>query len=286
MLTVGTNKTAEIYQNEIIKLACVRPYLMHAVQPITAVHDRYLSQGYSSKPSSKELYHWSQAAALFREKLSASISSSERDALWVTSVLLVGIALACVDASKPEEAWPLQSSSLSNMVWLRMINGKKAVRNITDPLRKDGVFHKLADKNDASSRVFEHRQSTLLSTLADLCHLTEPSASQNNPYYGAVYKLGTLLDLECDQSTIREFLGFFDALDFEFLGLLERKEPRALLLLAHWYAKVCGSMWWRGRRALLECQATCIYLQRHHGDNAALQELLFLPKLIRGIATE
>ena len=178
VLTIGTNKAAEIHQNEVIKLASVRPYLMHAIQMITAIHDRYLSHDYSSKPSPKELYHWSQAIALFREKLSSSISPSEHDALWITSIFLAGIILAYVDASRPEEDWPLQSSSPFDMVWLRMIDGKKKVWNITDSLRKDGIFHKLFDKDYTSSCVSEQRQSTLFAALADLCDLRESSASQ------------------------------------------------------------------------------------------------------------
>lgn len=133
-----------------------------------------------------------------------------------------------------------------------MIDGKKAVWNITDSLRKDGIFDKLFDKDYTSSYVSEQRQSTIFAVFADLCDLRESSASQKIPYYRAVYKLGTLLDTDCKQSMINKFFGFFDALDLVFLGLLVRKDPLALLLLARWYAKVCGSMWWLGLRALLE----------------------------------
>jgi hypothetical protein len=59
-----------------------------------------------------------------------------------------------------------------------------------------------------------------------------------------------------------------------FKGLLERKDPRALLLLAYWYAKVSGSLWWMTRLAKLECQATCLYLERHYARETAIQELL------------
>ena len=286
VLTIGTKRTAEVYQNEVIKLACVHPYVMHAVQTFTAIHDRYLSTCSGGRSSPKELYHWGQTAAVFNEKLSLPISSCDRDALWITAIFLAGIALASTEATRPEEAWPLQSSSSSCLTWLRMIDGKRAIGNITDPLRKDSVFHQLAHKDEQDypfPLAPKPQRVTLPSGFVDLCNLAEPSASEVNPYYKAVHDLAPLLDIECDQSTILDFLGFFGQTKFEFMGLLERKDARALLLLAYWYAKVCKSVWWVARRAMLECQATCIYLERHHSDNTALMELLYLPKLSCGL---
>lgn len=79
------------------------------------------------------------------------------------------------------------------------------VKRQSNSLRKDGIFHKLFDKDYTSSCVSEQRQSTLFAALADLCDLRESSASQKkkNPCYRAVYKLGTLLDTECKQSKIK-----------------------------------------------------------------------------------
>ena len=49
-----------------------------------------------------------------------------------------------------------------------------------------------------------------------------------------------------------------------YKSLLERKDPRALLILAWWNAKVCHveECWWIQRRIVLEGRAICRYLRR------------------------
>jgi len=287
VLTIGTARTSQVYQNELMKLACLHPYLMHVVQTITAIHDRYLSAPSSSNPSTAQSYHWSQAAALFNKKLSAPIQPSDRDALWATAVLLGAIAFSSIEASKPEDAWPLKSSSVSDLEWLNMVVGKHAIWKIADPLRKDSVFQKLSDArgHDCFFSVApgpEH--DFFLSAFTNLCNLSIWSTSETNPYYAAVHSLAPLLDIECDQSTLLKFLSFLTCyMNSEFRDLLERKDPRAMLLLAYWYAKVCRSQWWIARRAMLECQAICIHLERYHGGDAAIQDLLLFPKMRCGL---
>src|SRR5438874_2536460 len=113
---------------------------MHIVQTITAIHDRYLSATPNARPTIAEAYHWSRAAALFNQKLSTPIQPRERDALWATAALLGVIAFALVEASTPEEAWPLKRPAPSDLEWLRMSCGKKVVLNVAQPLRPDSVF--------------------------------------------------------------------------------------------------------------------------------------------------
>lgn len=75
-------------------------------------------------------------------------------------------------------------------------------------------------------------------------------------------------------------------MDDEFKTLLRGRDPRALLLVAYFYAKVWRSTWWMERRAVLECEAICLYLERNHADNKLLQEMLMVPKRRCGLANE
>jgi hypothetical protein len=143
ILTVGTPISAQ-EQKEMMKLTCVHPFLMHLVQTITAIHDRYLCASSSAKQIMTETYHCAQAAAIVNRKLSTPIQPCDRDALWTAVTLISVIAFSSMEASRPEEAWPLKSSSSSDLEWLRMSYGKKVIWEIADPLRNGGVFHKLA----------------------------------------------------------------------------------------------------------------------------------------------
>jgi len=259
---------------------------MHVVQTVTAIHERYLSTPFNPRPSITEVYHWSRAAALFHQKLSLPVQPLDRDALWATAILLATGAFSWIEASKPEEAWPLKRPEPSDLEWLRMSDGKMAIWDITDPLRPDSIFHSLTGDYQVH---FVHLVATrsgiggIPSAFIQLYGLDNWSTADNNPYYAAVYTLASLFPIKCDQSTIGQFLSFIIHMKPDFKRLLEQKDPRALLLLAYWYAMVCHSMWWLTRRATLECQATCLYLERYHAGEIAIQELLQVPKMQCGL---
>ena len=259
---------------------------MHVIQTITAIHDRYLSQSPSSQRTIAEVYHWSRAAALFNQKLSTPIQSFDRDALWATAVLLCSTIFSSVEASTPEEAWPLKRSEPSDLEWLRMVCGKMVIWDLTNPLRSDSAFRNLAINYECSDQLSRTTEfEGVPSAFIQLCGLENPSTAYNNPYNVAARALAPLLHTECNQSTMPRFLQFICDLPSDYKGLLEQKDPRALLLMAYWYAKICQSLWWTIRRANLECQATCLYLERYHSEQTAIQELLYFPKVRCGLVT-
>ena len=260
------------------------PFLMHVVLTLTLMHNRYMSALPNTNQSTVEAFHWYQGTALFNSKLSKPIQPSERDAIWTTAALLGVIAISCIEAKTPEEAWPLKPPSSLDLDWLRMSDGKKEIWKIADPLRTDSVFQAVApeDKKDfllPYSTGFE--LEALPSEFIKLYGLDASSTTDNNPYHAAASILARLLNISCNHSTIVKFLSFINDIPPDYKRLLERKDPRALLLLAYWYAKVCQyQQWWIQRRAVLECQATCIYLERYHGHETNIQKLLQFPRMM------
>lgn len=69
-------------------------------------------------------------------------------------------------------------------------------------------------------------------------------------------------------------LGFIRHVNPDYKTLLENKDPVALLLLALWYSSVEKAVWWIERRAAVEGRAICLYLERYHGDESAIMEIL------------
>ena len=259
---------------------------MHVIQTLTAIHDRYLSV---SKGRATELYHWSQAVSIFNRKLSSPVLPSDRDPIWATASLLGAITYSSIDASTPEEAWPLRDSDSSDLEWLRIGNGKAAIWKLTNPLRLDSLFHKSATLYMASntpSIASAPINESVPPRFIQLYNLDSSSTADNNPYHAAVSTLAPLLHLQGARINIIKFFSFTGHIRPEFQRLLEQKDPRALLLLAYWYAKVCRTVWWMERRAKLECQAICIYLERYHADEMDLKELLLFPKAQCGSAAD
>lgn len=257
---------------------------MHAVLTFTLMHDRYLSATPYAKQSTTEAFHLYQGAALFNSKLSKPIQPSERGALWATAALFGTITFCHIEAKTPEEAWPLKPPSSSDLEWLRMSDGKKEIWKITQPLTADGVFQALAPANmndslPTSSTVPE--LDALPSEFIELYSLEATSTPSHNPYHAAASALAQALKIDCHYSTIMNFLSFISHMHPDYKQLLERKDPRALLLLACWYGKVCQSRhWWIWRRAALEGQAICIYLEKYHRHETDIQKLLPFPMMM------
>ncbi|KAK9328257.1 hypothetical protein V1520DRAFT_346561 [Lipomyces starkeyi] len=276
--SIGPARIAQFYQNEVIRLAYLHPYLMHGVQTITAIHDRYLSAS-PARQTRTEVYHFCRVASLFNQKLSTPLQPSDSDALCATAALLGVIAFSCFEASTPEEAWPLKTPAHSDLQWLKMLEGKNTVWKVADPLRLDSSFFRTLDHDLSFPASTSSGVENIPSAFIQVYDLENTSTAENNPYHAAVHTLAPLLHIECVQSTIPRFLSFAWCMRPAFKMLLEQKDSRALVLLAYWYAKVCHSQWWIARRALLECQAICLYLERHHAGDTAIQELVQFPKM-------
>jgi hypothetical protein len=237
------------------------------------MHDRYLGTESSIRQSTAIAFHWSRGAALLNNKLSANIDPSERDALWACAGLLGALAFSSIEAKTPEQAWPLKPSSLSDLDWLKMSEGKKEIWKIADPLRADSVFHPMvpdflqyASPNSSSSSGSELQK--LPNELIYLCRLNDTSMQNTNPYLASASFIAHTIDIECSTHNVGMFLSFFGCMHPHFKQLLGQRDPCALLLIAYWYVKMCQcQQWWIWRRASLECQAICRYLTLYHGGD-------------------
>lgn len=218
------------------------------------------------------------------------VKSETRDALWASASLLGVIQFASFEARTPEEAWPLRPSNPTDLDWLKMSDGKKAVFTITDPLRANSVFCTMSVGHDRLFRFmsephecFKANANDLTSEFTDMFALGPTSAGHANPYYKPAMILARLLHTTCDGNNILEFFGVIMHMGPEMKLLLEQKDAKALLLLVYWYAKLYRGQWWLYRRGLMEGQAICMYLDKYHGDNTKLQRMLERPKAELGL---
>ena len=253
---------------------------MHLVQTVTLIHDRYLSS-HSTNQTCTEIYHLSRAVSLFNQKLSTPLQPSDCDALWAAACLLGIIAFSLIEDCAPEQAWPLKPPTAADLEWIRIGGGKSAISNIAKPLRPEGAFHSLMEHF-----VFTVSSPTIpgvigLPPMFD--KLYDLELPENNPYYTALYTLAPLLHMECVQSTFHLFYSFTSLVDTDLKELLHRKDPRAMLLLAYWYALMVNSQWWISRRAVIECRSICLYLERCCAGDVVIQELLEFPKMRCGL---
>ncbi|KAJ5665799.1 uncharacterized protein N7477_008247 [Penicillium maclennaniae] len=294
--TVSIGKRLAIYQNEVTKLAPCHPFLMHAIATLTLMHDRHLIMAdtpiYNSKLTPAESYQWYRAASSFNDRLSSlqrcrageSIPASTQLALLSTAAILWAISFYYTAARSPEEAWPLKSPSSSDLNWLRMNNGKEQIWKVTQSYPPDPMSMALAsiqthEMLPAPNLNIDALLGNLPPAFIRLFNLDDRDLRlgiSEDPYYTIGVQLGQVAYKECPlHVSVLGFISFISGMSPLVRGLLEAKDPRLLLALALWYAKLYHiGIWWMSRRLLLEGQAICTYLERFYPHDFDIQTLL------------
>ena len=266
-------------------------YLFHVVLTLCLMHKRHIDarNPWMTQPSERETFHLYHGTGLFNKILSSPIADEDRDPLWSAAALLGCITIASISATRAEEAWPLKIPSDEDLDWLRMSDGKKEVWRIVDPLREDSVWRDALDYNTHKDpEPYDHRvpELDLLYPWLIKIYDFDPNSTENAkcPYHTAASILTRLMELDCNHSTIMYFLSFVGHMEPKFRDLLHQKDPKALLLLAWWYGKMCQyNVWWQSRRMMLEGQAICLYLERTCHEDDDVLKLLAYPRMMTGL---
>ena len=148
-------------------------------------------------------------------------------------------------------------------------------------MRSDSIFYRL--RSNFMAWGLRPSSSTplhgLALELAQLCDVNPADQTHENPYRTSTLVLSQLLNIESHSLNLAKFLAFFGCMEPQYKRLLICKDPRALLLMAYWYAKMsqCGK-WWSIRRTILEGQAICMYLRQFYSSHKRLIGLLAYPE--------
>jgi len=242
------------------------------------MHDRYLKGQRSLPQPRREALHQYKSIAFFNARLRQTNkpNSSESAAIWVTAILISTIAFGLIEATTPEEAWPLRPASSSDLSWLLIGKGKDQMSMLTETLRTDSQYQNLFPPQAARTMPKSSTQaelSTLPKALIKLCDL-DTTPNNNNPYHAAAATLARAINTDYI-SILLNFFCFIGNTPQAYKSFLLQKDPRALLLLALWYAKLSKpEIWWLQPRTTLEGHAICIYLRRYYLEDKVLQDAM------------
>ncbi|KAJ3537955.1 hypothetical protein NM208_g6105 [Fusarium decemcellulare] len=261
VFTIGTEKTRHLYSQGAFNLGFKHTYLIHIFVALSLLHDTHITPNQPMPHRTALAFHWYQATVLFQQRLRAacgvdasSLPSSERDGLWVAGALLGAASIALIDVH--------DANALSD--------GKKVVWNITDPTRKESIFHELI--LDLDNMPFGNKPvppKALPPIFYTMFNLSPESSAASNR---------TTSPPRYSRSSSR-------ATSTTTPKLLEEKDPKAMVLLAWWYAKaVAHRSWWMQRRSLIEGRAICIYLEKYCKHVEGIQELVQFPKRVFGLS--
>lgn len=254
------------------------PCLLHVALTLTAMHDRHLIlQGHMRRTPS-ECFHWATALRLFNYELSQDLQTCNRDALWMTAGTMSWVALFAVETDDPEHVWPLCPASTSDLDWLEMQKGLRALWSMFGNHRQNSMFQ--------LNKFHKHQRCLglpppqpgiegIASAFVKLYDLNSSSNATNNPYHSAVRLLSTLFGETSEFEGSFRYLAFANTMEPEFEALLKNRDPRALLLMAIWYSMVePAALWWMSARASLTRRAIWTFLDRHCANDASIQAFL------------
>src|SRR5712664_2029816 len=182
-----------------------------------------------------EAYHWQQAIDLYSKEIGSGVGKHNMDALFSTS-MLIGVLSFSVDEFNPANSWVF-SDAPDGLHWLSLQSGLRYLIEQTNPWLYQSIwfdcFKKSYDENvdfhdERPGRVDLH------TGLADLCEIDDTTTVESNPYHWPLRMLSNMLHLERSPKNFPKFVHFMGRLLPDYLELLQRKDPRALLILGWW----------------------------------------------------
>ncbi|KAJ2984855.1 hypothetical protein NUW58_g5840 [Xylaria curta] len=227
--------------DKLLKLAFAYPFLMHASLAVALTYDRHLNSSSSCRRTLEECYHWSQSTILLNRRLKEPIKAQDKDPIWGTAAALAMLTFSSPDACEPEESWPLKPSDSTDFDWLTMSKGKMALWHTVNPLRPDSLFSVMAATYAQMYSPFPERGvDGIPGPIATACHLEMSSTAQSNPYFDAAHAVSQILSVpDCEVRTGQTQL-FTRTIHGGFKGLLQARDPIALLLLYLWLSSQEG----------------------------------------------
>ncbi|KMP03350.1 hypothetical protein CIHG_02714 [Coccidioides immitis H538.4] len=121
----------------------------------------------------------------------------------------------------------------------------------------------LQSSNRVTSSTAEFQIEDIPPAFRDLCGIGQTSDSSNNPYYLPLPTLFVLMRLEPSAANLSKLVIFVGQMLTGYRSLIQKKDPRALLILAYWFGLMCSvDQWWIQDRVRSECRA--IYLIHIH----------------------
>ncbi|EEH07089.1 C6 zinc finger domain-containing protein [Histoplasma capsulatum G186AR] len=252
----------KVTNGAMLRIAFQIPYLMHAILGVATSSRRRLLPWISSIKIA-ESYHWQRAITLYKKELSTSVGAHNMDGLMSTCMLM-GVLSFSAEEYKPESSW-LFSSDPKALNWLLLQSGLRHLLEFTSPYLHQSIWYDVFIESNYP--IFEdHRPGAdgLHPGLAEICEIDEKTTEETNPYHWPLRMLSPLLELIPSRRNFPKITSFMGRLPPDYTALLEKKDPRAVLILGYWLGKKCQeNHWWMHPRVHAECTAVCMFLENN-----------------------
>ncbi|KAK2752596.1 hypothetical protein FQN55_006709 [Onygenales sp. PD_40] len=257
-----TETGRDVTNGDMLRVAFQTPYLMHAILGVATTNLRRLLK-WDPSYSIAERYHWQRAITLYQRELATPIGVHNMDGLMSTCMLMGVLSFASEDYH-PEKSW-LFSDDPTALNWLLLQCGLRYLLGFTAPHLQESIWFKVFMESDDDKHTYDdHRPGAegLHPGLAELCGIEDDTTEETNPYHWPLRMLSPLLPLPPTREHFGKITSFMGRLLPDYTALLQKKDPRAVLILGYWLGKKCQeNHWWMHPRVHSECIAVCMFLE-------------------------
>jgi len=212
------------------------------------------------------------------------LDSADADAVLACCILLCMIAFRNLAVEADGQDTVHSESPARNIIGLRSIYGFQVLQQA--PALQSKLGQSIWTPIMGECRGDRHSSTDPIAQFSEIFHSMDGSAEPRRPqkatapvscpYEAALGSLRKLLRCEVGDGMIGAFFCFSSVLDARFRSLLEKEEPKALLLLLFWYATGTQiDQWWILSSARGEALWLLDFLQRI--PDPAIQTLLKFP---------
>jgi hypothetical protein len=267
---------------------------MHMLLSLTLMHDSHLSSSPSTALLQKHtsLQHWNTASSLFNALLARPIVPADRDAIWATGVVIGAASFWYVNSSDITRVWPLKRSEPSDLAWLRLGEGKRALWRVAEPTREDSVFHEIVKGHVSHCHsvpqwIDEYGAAMQASErVKRIFGIGVTSTVESNVYHLPLLILSRIQNMRLTHANVLSFLYVTAFVTPKLMDLLERKDVRAVFLIGWWFRMIeDGEVWWMASRARIEGRAVAVWLEKEDKEYG-LSEILEALVGEKGLETE
>ncbi|KAE8421972.1 hypothetical protein BDV36DRAFT_246384 [Aspergillus pseudocaelatus] len=287
--TVANPSLRAVMRSDMIRVSFTSPYLMYTILAVGILHLNRISPGNKTWQLA-ETYYWQRAIKLYQAALTSNVTPQNVDSL-LSTCMFMGVTALCPENIKPTDSWVL-SDKPDAMNWLCLQSGLRCIITLAQSYLDSSIWgstfqqaHK--DEQQFLKRVVPEGREGLDPDLADLCGIDDSTTAKTNPYYEPLRLYTALSQLERNWENSAKCAEFMGKLTNEFLALLRRRDPPALLIMAQWMGLMCTlSHWqpWVFGRLVTECTAICMYLK--NDPDPRISRLLKFPASACGYSSQ
>jgi hypothetical protein len=276
---LGSPAFQERFQRDGLALAIDMPALIHGILAVSASHLEFLypqEQRYGI--AAAQYYH--RSLALYPRQLQ-DLETPKAPAFFACSVLHSIMAFRGIGREHPKESSSDLFELAPSIVALRSIEGVHVVHSV--PIVRERLINSdwsvpLNECNYVPMSEGEPRpHHEAIMALRNYCQPKDGDSSGDNPYRAPLWRLEQIIQRVPDHYKVGTFMKFVRSVTSDFEQLLLHNDPKALLILAYWYAILSNiDQWWIANPARCECLKICCYL--HTQDNQDIRPLLVWPR--------